>query len=68
MAARLAWIVSKSLDDGRKPKILAVVGAAHVDGIRELLASPSAIRESMRRLDLRFTPPTLIRRVKISGD
>jgi len=34
MAARLAWIVSKSLDDGKKPKILAVAGAAHVDGVK----------------------------------
>ena len=68
MAARLAWIVSKSLDEGKKPKILAVVGAAHVDGIRELLANPSAIRENMRRLSLTFTPPTLIRRVRIKGD
>jgi len=68
MAARLAWIVSKSLDEGRKPKILAVVGAAHVNGIRELLANPSAIKESMRRLGLTFKPPTLIRRVRINGD
>ena len=68
MAARLAWIVSKSLDDGIKPKILAVVGAAHIEGIRELLTSPSAIKENMYRLGLRFTPPTLIRRVKIKGD
>jgi pheromone shutdown protein TraB len=68
MASRLAWVVSKSLDEGRKPKILAVVGAAHVDGIRELLANPLAIRENMRRLGLTFTPPTLIRRVKIKGD
>ena len=68
MAARLAWIISKSLEDERKPKILAVVGAAHVDGIRELLANPLAIKENMRRLNLTFTPPTLIRRVKINGD
>lgn len=68
MAARLAWIVSKSLDEGEKPKILAIVGAAHVDSIRELLANPLVIRENMRRLGLRFTPPTLIRRVKINGD
>jgi len=69
MAARLAWIVSKSLDKGeRKPKILAVVGAAHIDGIRKLLANPLAIKENMRRLGLRFTPPTLIRRIRIKGD
>lgn len=68
MAARLAWITSKSLNDGKQPRILAVVGAAHVDGIKDLLASPLSIRESMRRLGLTFSPPTLIRRVKISGD
>ena len=68
MAARLAWIVSNSLDEGRKPKILAVVGAAHVEGIRDLLRNPFAIKENMRRLSLKFTPPTLIRRVKINGD
>ena len=68
MAARLAWIVSKSLDDGKKPKILAVVGAAHADGVKELLANPIAIKENIRRLSLKFTPPTLIRRVKINGD
>lgn len=68
MAARLGWIVSKSLDEGKKPKILAVVGAAHVDGIKGLLANPSAIKESMRRLGLTFKPPTLIRRVRINGD
>jgi len=68
MAARLAWIVSKSLDEGKKSKILAVVGAAHVNAIRKLLANPSAIKESMRRLGMRFTPPTLIRRVRINGD
>jgi pheromone shutdown protein TraB len=68
MAARLAWIVSKSLDEGRKPKILTVVGAAHVDGIKELLANPLAIKENMRRLGLTFTPPTMIKRVRIKGD
>jgi len=68
MAARLAWIVSKSFDEGKKPKILAVVGAAHIDSIRELLANPFAIKENMHRLSLSFTPPTLIRRVKINGD
>ena len=68
MAARLAWIVSKSLDEERKPNILTVVGAAHVDGIKELLANPLAIKENMRRLGLTFTPPTLIKRVRIKGD
>jgi len=68
MAARLAWVVSKGLDEGKKPKILAVVGAAHVDGIKGLLANPLTIKENMHRLGLTFTPPTLIRRVRIKGD
>jgi len=68
MAARLAWVVSKNLDEEKTPKILAVVGAAHVDGIKSLLADPSAIKESMQRLGLRFSPPTQIKRVEIKGD
>jgi len=65
MAARLAWIASKGLDEGRKPKILALVGAAHVTGIQELLRSPVGIRESLRKLRLPYTPPTLIRRISV---
>lgn len=68
MAARLAWIATESLRENEKPSILALVGAAHVEGIRELLKNPATISESLRRLNLSFTPPTLIRRIKINGD
>ncbi len=65
MAARLAWIASKGLDEGEKPKILALVGAAHVADIRELLRNPLGIRENLRKLRLPYTPPTLVRRIGV---
>lgn len=68
MAARLAWISSKNLDEGKNPSILTFVGAAHVEGIRELLRNPLQIRENIRRFNLSFTVPTLIRRVAVQGN
>jgi len=68
MAARLAWIATSSLEKGETPRILALVGAAHVKGIESLLQNPFHLREKLRRLELPFTPPVLIRRVMISGD
>jgi len=68
MAARLAWIASKRIDEGEKPDILALTGAAHVEEIEELLKNPINIKENLRRLELPFSPPTLIRRVGIMGD
>jgi len=68
MAARLAWIVSSQLKEGKKPKVLALVGAAHVDGIKAMLQKPPTIKENLERLSLTFTPPTLIRRVSVRGD
>ncbi len=65
MAARLAWIASKKLNEGKSCKILAFVGAAHVEGIRDLLLNPLLIKENLRRFNLPFTEPTLIRRVAI---
>ena len=65
MAARLAWISSKSLDERKVPSILTFVGAAHVDGIRELLQYPLQIRDHLRKFNLSFTDPTLIRRVAV---
>ena len=65
MAARLAWITSKNLDQGKREKILAFVGAAHVEGIQTLLETPLSIKASLGRLKLPFTQPTLIRRVAI---
>jgi len=68
MAARLAWIATQSLKAGGEPKILALVGAAHVNGIMSLLRNPMAIRENLRGLQVPFTPPTLVRRIQITGD
>jgi len=68
MAARLAWIATEGLKNGETPRVLALVGAAHVNGIRSLLGNPAAIKENLRWLGLSFTPPTLIRHVGVSGD
>lgn len=68
MAARLAWIASKRMDEGEKPNILALTGAAHVEEIKELLKNPINIKENLRRLELPLSLPTLIRRVGIRGD
>lgn len=65
MAARLAWIASKNLSKGEKTKILTFIGAAHVEGIRELLKKPILIEEKLQRFRLSFTTPTLIKRVEI---
>lgn len=66
MAARLAWIVTQKLNNGNSVKVLALTGAAHVNGIKKLLSSPSLIREELTRYGLKFTPPTLIKRVSVS--
>ncbi|MFQ6074573.1 MAG: hypothetical protein ACE5Z5_00365 [Candidatus Bathyarchaeia archaeon] len=68
MAARLAWIATKNLDKGKESKILTFVGAAHVEGIRDLLGNPLLLKENFRKLNLSFTEPTLIRRVAVQGD
>jgi len=68
MAARLAWIATRSLNAGRGPNILALVGAAHVKGMKSLLRNPLVIRENLRGLQVPFTPPTLVRRIQITGD
>ncbi len=65
MAARLAWIATKSLENGVEPKVLALVGAAHEKGIKSLLRSPFDLRDRLKRLELVFTPPALIRRVMV---
>ncbi len=66
MAARLGWIVTQKLNKGEEVKVLALTGAAHVEGIKELLGSPDQIKENMSRLGLRFTIPTLVRRVSVN--
>ena len=65
MTAKLAWIASKNLNEGKNSKILAFVGAAHVEGIEDLLMNPLFIKDQLRRFNLSFTEPTLIRRVAI---
>jgi pheromone shutdown protein TraB len=65
MAARLAWIASKNLEEEKNSKIVTFVGAAHVEGIKELLMNPLLIKNQLRRSNLSFTEPTLIRRVAV---
>ncbi len=65
MAVRLAWIASKNLNEGKNSKILAFVGAAHVEGIKDLLSNPLVIKGQLKKFNLSFTEPTLIRRVAI---
>jgi len=67
MAARLAWIASGELREDRKPSILTFVGAAHVEGIKEMLSNPLTIKENLQKLGLTFTPPTLIRRISVNS-
>lgn len=68
MAARLAWIASEKLREDKEPNILTFVGAAHVEGIKELLSTPFTIKENLRKLGLTFKPPTLIRRISVNAD
>ncbi len=68
MAARLAWIASEKLRKEEKPNILALVGAAHVEGIKKLLSEPLKIKERLQRLSLAFKPPICIRRIKVNTD
>lgn len=65
MTARLAWIVSKNLNKGKSSRILAFVGAAHVEGLKNLLRNPLLIKDQLRRFKLSFNEPTLVRRVAI---
>jgi pheromone shutdown protein TraB len=66
MAARLAWIVTRKLSKGENARVLALTGAAHVNGIKELLNSPMHIGEELRKLGLKFTVPRIIRRVSVN--
>lgn len=66
MAARLAWVVTQRLNHGESVRVLALTGAAHVDGIKDLLGSPARIGEELQRLKLRFSAPRLIRRVGVN--
>jgi pheromone shutdown protein TraB len=68
MAARLAWITSERLNADQKCRVLTLVGAAHVKGIEQLLKAPQMIPRNLREFELPFTPPTLVRRIKVMGD
>ena len=68
MAARLAWITSEELKAEENPNVLALVGAAHVKGIKHMLGKPQVIRENLREFEIPFTPPTLIRRIQVTAD
>jgi len=65
MAARLAWITSNNLDEKKNSKIVAFIGAAHVKGVKKLLANPYGIKDRLRTLNLPFSKPTLIRRIAV---
>jgi radical SAM protein with 4Fe4S-binding SPASM domain len=65
MASRLAWIASRNLDQDKYPKILTFVGAVHVEEIKKMLMNPIMIKENLNRFKIKFTKPTLIRRVSI---
>jgi pheromone shutdown protein TraB len=67
MAARLACIVSKNVSEKVKSKILTFVGAAHVEGIKKYLEDPLLIKNDLKRYDLKYTEPFLIRRVSIEN-
>ncbi len=67
MAARLAWIATKNIGAGKTSNVLAFVGAAHVEGISNLLRNPLRIKDELKRFNLRFTEPTLVRRIAVQG-
>ena len=67
MAARLAAIASGLIDRGAVPNVLALVGAAHVDGLRRLLRDPKSIKEALDGLGLPFSPPALVRKIRIGN-
>ncbi len=66
MAARLAWITTMRLKQSENAKVLALTGAAHVEGIKCLLSSPSQVRNELQKLSLTFTVPELVRRIGVN--
>jgi pheromone shutdown protein TraB len=68
MAARLAWITTQRLKENKQPRVLALFGAAHVDGIKELLTKPELIKHNLERFSIAFTPPMLVKRIQVEGD
>jgi len=68
MSARIAWIVSNGALEEQRPQVLAFVGAAHVEGMKELLGKPELIKAELVEFELPFTEPTLVRRVSVHAD
>jgi pheromone shutdown protein TraB len=58
-----AHFTRRSINDAARA--FAFVGAAHVEGIKDLLMNPLLIKDQLRKFNLSFTEPTLIRRVAI---
>ncbi|MEM1588030.1 MAG: TraB/GumN family protein [Candidatus Bathyarchaeia archaeon] len=67
MAARLAAIASNIIENDETPNILALMGAAHVEGVKKLLENPILIQLTLKKLDLQYSPPTLIRRIRLQN-
>jgi pheromone shutdown protein TraB len=67
MAARLASISSNKLEKKENPNLLALLGAAHIKGIKNLLQNPKSIKMALKKLNLTYTPPTLIKRIKVGS-
>jgi pheromone shutdown protein TraB len=67
MAARLAAIASNIIECNETPNILVLMGAAHVEGVKKLLKNPILIQAALKKLDLQYSPPTLIRKIKIQN-
>ncbi|MEM4246546.1 MAG: hypothetical protein QW390_04545 [Candidatus Bathyarchaeia archaeon] len=66
MAARLTDIASQKLEGKEGLNILALIGAAHVEGVYEHLKRPWQIPTILRRHSLPYSPPTLVRRIHVN--
>jgi pheromone shutdown protein TraB len=64
MACRMIYIVSRLLEKGLIDfKLIAFTGAAHVEGIRELLKKPNRAFQLLEQLGVGFSLPVVVRRV-----
>ena len=67
MAARLASIASNKLEKKENPNLLALLGAAHVKDIKDFLQNPRSIQRVLKKLNLPYSPPTLVKRIKVGS-
>ena len=67
MAARLAWIIQQNFNKDKDSKILAFVGAAHVEDVKKLLQEPKTIEEQLNYFNLPYTPPFQVKRVQVAA-